>query len=188
MANRDTFFKAVFVEPPRICGKRLRPFSLAHEYFLEHTGNSALCRGAIDADSLLTAIFVCSLTYSELKRHINSPRMFRLGLWYLKWRFRNLDIAAESFLSYVDEYIDVPDHWSEDREDSYSAPWQWHMVTVLCDRFNCTLNEAWDTPVSFARCAYDTFNESKGDKSIVSDHQELCIAAANAAARGEIAV
>lgn len=181
-SNKEIFFKAVFLEPPRICGKRLLPFSLAHTYFLSYLKNPYIVGGQVTDDDLLSAIFICSLTYSEIKKYLNYPRWFAFSVWVLKWKFRKLDIAHESFRTYLSEYFDVPDHFvpvpnadeeqppvKEDERTSYSAPWQYHLVHILCREYRFTLDEAWNTGITVARCYYDVWSESTGfDNSLVS--------------------
>lgn len=172
--NREIFFKASFIRPPKICNRQLQPFSLCHEYFLSYIGNPYLVGGKVTTDDLLSAILVCSKTYNELKTHLYYPVSFLNRLWFLRWKYRNLDIAHESFKTYMDDYFDTPDHFrkmSDDVEipDRYKAPWEYHAVRVLCEVYNMTVDEAWNTSINLARCYYDTWAESNGDDSIIGD-------------------
>ena len=172
-SNKDIFFKAVFLEPPRICGKRLHPFSLAHEYFLKHLNNPIIVGGSITDDDLLTAIFVCSLTFKELREYFNQPSTFKVGLWFLRWRYRNLAIAHESFAVYLSEYYDVPDHFKPEPKEGeelpvkeeragYGCPYQYHLMHILCREYSMSIDEAWNTSLTTARCYYDVWSESTG--------------------------
>jgi ABC-type sugar transport system ATPase subunit len=53
---RDFFFQALMVQPPVICGRRLRPFSLAHEYILKRIGSPYVCGGAVTRADVMAAI------------------------------------------------------------------------------------------------------------------------------------
>jgi hypothetical protein len=177
MANKDIFFKAIFLRPPLICGKQLRPFSLAHEYFLEYVQNPYLVGGKTSKEKLLEAILVCSMTYSEIAEYICKPKVLNVAIWALRWRMHNLKVAGESFLVYLDDYFDTPEHWIKENSsgEGYASPWQYHIVRILCDKYNCTLDDAWNMPVNLARCYYDVHCESGGDESIISDHQQSLI-------------
>jgi hypothetical protein len=179
--NKDIFFKAIFLEPPRICGKRLMPFSVAHDYFLSHLGNPYMVGGKVTSEHLLNAILVCSMTYKEIKAHLNNPSRIKAWLWFLNWRFRNLDIAHESFMVYLSEHYDVPDHFEpydvSDFDDfakppeapqKYGGPYQYHLVHIMCREYGLSLDDAWNTGLTTARCYYDIWSESTGyDNTIV---------------------
>jgi len=194
--NREIFFNAVFVEPPKICGKKLKPYSLAHDYFLRYLKNPLVVGGETSDEDLLNAIFVCSLSYRQLKRFLNYPKRFMAMLWFLRWRIKDLEIARKSFRLYIGEYFEIPDHFTpyapvspdaalfateaKEKGKPYAAPWQYHLVHTLCFCYGCSLDEAWNTPVTTARCYHDVWSESTGlDNSLVSEFQE-------ASARGEI--
>jgi hypothetical protein len=180
-SNREIFFKAVFVEPPQICGRKLLPYSLAQDYFLRNIGNPYVVGGQLNEEALLVAIFVCSLTYKQIRKYVYDPHWFRAGLWFLKWKFRKLSIASESFQAYFQEYNDIPEHFdhvpSDDEENmpvkaddrsEYGGPWQYHLVHILCREYGLSIDDAWDTGITTARCYYDIWAESTGmDDTIV---------------------
>lgn len=183
LSNREIFFKAVFLGPPLLCGKRLRPFSIAHEYFLKRLKSPYVVGGECAKDDLLLAIHVCSLTYGELKSALNDGKHSVSKLWCLLWSLRSLETAEESFRLYLMEHYDVPDHFEKvenlpsdisslapetAKKESYAAPFEYHLVHVLCSQYNCTLDEAWNMPLTTARCYYDVWSESTGyDDSLV---------------------
>ena len=170
MANRDIFFKASFIEPPQICGRQLRPFSLCHEYFLSSLGNPYLVGGQPSDNDLLTAILVCSKTYQQCRRFLYKPTNFLTALWVLRWKRHGLEIAHESFEQYKSDYFDVPEHThkNEGVPDKYKAPWQYHCVRILCAIYNYTTDEAWNLPINLARCYADAWAESRGDDSLIA--------------------
>lgn len=172
--SREVWLQSLFLNPPRICGRNLKPFSLYHEFLLKNLKSPLICGGEYSSEDLLSAILICSLDFKECKQRLfYKPSSFRWGLWILRWKYRNLNTAKESFEQYLSEYSLVPEHWENVNEESkgYSAPWEMHLVHVLCKEYNCTLAEAWDMPLNLGRCLYDTWAESKGDESLISDHQ-----------------
>ena len=186
--NEEIFFKAAFIEPPRICGRRLLPFSIAHDYLLRYYKSPYIVGGSVDDDCLLDAIYYCSLTYRELRRHIANPSWVKAGAWRLCWLYRNLNFAHDQFLSYFEEYYEVPDHFdhvedelpaeigesipaeSKSKKGTYAAPWHYHLAHILRSQYHCTKDEAWNTSITEARCVYDVWAESTGDDSLVPVH------------------
>jgi hypothetical protein len=170
MQNNDVWFQALFLQPPAICGVKLKPFSLGHEFILRYLGNPYIVGGEVSKVDLLAAILICSKTFEDCRSDlIYNPKPFRWALWSLWCRCCNLKREEAEFIQYVSDSFLVPEHFNKDSDHhgSFAAPWEMHAVHILCKEYRCSLNQAWDMPVNLARCYYDVWGESKGDNSIV---------------------
>lgn len=108
----------------------------------------------------------------------------KLAWWAFRLRNLNLTIAGESFFQYMMDFAECPDHWEPAGDSEHDtgkgscAPWEYHLHRVMCDIYHYTADEAWDIPLARARCYFDAWAESNGDKSLVSEReQELSILA-----------
>lgn len=175
----DVWLQALFLQPPKICGKQLLPFSVGH-YFLLRNLNSPYIKGGIPTyNDLLMAILICSMSFETCQKIlVYNPKMWKWSLWFLRWQLINLETAEKSLKQYLSEYICTPEHWEyvkgEDIKpvDPYGCPLEFHIVRVLCSIYNMNTEKAWNTPYGLARCYYDTWAESdRGDISVISEHQ-----------------
>ena len=171
----DVWFQSLMVRSPAICGRRLLPFSIAHQYTLEALGNpySHSGRGA-KPEELLQAVFVCSLDVDALSRRIFYEQgSFWFMLWLYRWGRKDLTTASKSFQVYLTDYRTRAYHQPGDGR-TMKAPWSFHLVRVLMSQFNMTEKEAWETPYGRAWNYYDAWSESQGDESL-SDELEAQI-------------
>ena len=167
----DAFFQAAYCQPPRVLGRQLMPFSLSHVFLLGGLGNGFVTTGNGTRSELFTAAMVCSRTHSENARALfggRGPSLLRLMAWSLRWPDRKIEAEREAFKAYLSDYCTVPEHWQADEGRGFQCPWQFHFVMTLTRYFGSTLEAAWNTPVALARCYYDAWAESEGDKSLVT--------------------
>lgn len=194
---RDAFFQALMVRPPKICGRQLLPFSLAHEYILRRLGSPFVCTGGdpVRREDVLLAVAVCSRTLAQNRELIAAGlgTARRLCAWGLDWRRVDVETAASSLRTYIDDYSEAPPHKTMERTDgkrrTIGAPIAFHVVRVLCRRFNCSLDEAWNMGKGYALALWDTENEANGDETLLSEAEQyvddLCEMAQKARAEGD---
>lgn len=175
------WIQALFAAAPRIAGVRLRPYSLAHNFTLRSLDNSLLADGVPDkAEDLATALVVCSRSFAQIQADLfgGAQTVGQLAS-AIKWKRRySLATACASFRQYRDNFCACPDHWNEQGAKAgrnIAAPWEWHVVRVLCSQYGRTWDQAWDTPCGQGRCCFDVWAESKGDSTLVSEHEEQAI-------------
>jgi hypothetical protein len=183
----DSWFQAQIVCPPIICGVQLLPFSIGHEYILRRLDNPYLVGGPRTRESLLECIQICSRNMAKNRTWFAEIGTrwgtIKLAWWAFRLRKLNLTIAGESFCQYMMDYVECPDHWDPASDVSGGgkgscAPWEYHLHRIMCEVYHYTADEAWDVPLARARCYFDAWAESNGDKSLVSEHeQELSILA-----------
>lgn len=179
---RDLFFQSIACQPPRICGRQLLPFSVAHEYFLKALESPYAIGGEISKADVLLAVDVCSRDWAS-----NAARLFgqtspatawsKLGR---RWMRFDLTTADKSLRTYIADFSACPEHWESDiRGASLRAPWEFHLVRILMQHCGMTECEAWNCPLARARCYADAIGEANGDKTLVSAEEQAAMEGAN---------
>jgi hypothetical protein len=179
----DAFYQAAFCQPARVLGRQLRPFSLSHFYLLRGLGNGYVVNGVGTRSELFTVALVCSRTHRQNARAMfGGASIWPLMLWAALWPDRRLAGERAKLVAYLADYCKTPEHWEKEGSASkgFRAPWAFHFVRILTDRYGCTLDEAWDTPVSLARCLWDVWAESEGDDSLITEEEHRQIELVNA--------
>lgn len=173
------WFQALFAAPRSVMGVRLLPLSLIHYVTLRNLGNPYVTGELRDRGALLMALYVCSRSWIQLKRDLfwnpSGTAMLRFAMRKLAYKFEPAD---ESFRVYLDDYQTLPEHWTKDGDDEPSdirAPWEFHVVRVLCGEFGMTTSEAWNTPYNLAHAYLDTWAETKGNSTLISERQQALI-------------
>lgn len=180
----DVWFKALFLDAPMIFGKRLLPFSLAHHFILRSFKNAYVCGGIPDDGDLLSAIHICSRTWEQNQKTV-SGKDSTLVLRAWAWTCNRIGTATahESFLTYLHDYQDVPDHAEiidvpeihegetivELKPCKVIAPNEYHLVHALMTKYGMTESEAWNLPINRAQCYYDTDKEACGESTLADD-------------------
>lgn len=178
----DAFFQAAFCQPPRVLGRQLLPLSLSHVFLLRGLGNRFVTEGDGERTDLFTAVMVCSRTHQD-----NARRLFGNGglsvagmlWWSLRWPESKMPEEKRTFRTYLSDYCTTPERWESGEGKSFRAPWQFHFVHVLTRYYGMNPDDAWNTPVSLARCYYDVWAETEGDESLVSEREKAVIEMVN---------
>jgi hypothetical protein len=95
---RDAFFQALMVTPPVVCGRRLLPYSIGHEYVLRRVGSPFIVGGDPRREDVLTAIAVCSRTMAENRALLALGGVEARGLygWAVRWSRFDVGTATAS--------------------------------------------------------------------------------------------
>ena len=82
--------------------------------------------------------------------------------------------ASTRFLSYLSDYIALPELW-ENGGETVNAPWILSRVVLLMSKTSLGRNEIWDMPIGevFWYCA--AFGEQEGAVQIQSDAEQAAI-------------
>lgn len=176
---RDLWLQAAMAQPPTICGRRLLPFSIAHEYLLKALDSPYIVGGRVQRADVLLAVDVCSRSWAE-----NAARLFGAippaagwRAWARRWR--RLDIADRSLRRYMQDFSASPEHWDAGPGEELRGPWEWHLVRVLMEHYGFSEASAWDCHLARARCYADIWSEAQGDRSLVSPSEQAAIDAAH---------
>ena len=157
-----------------VCGIELRAMSVWHTFALENLGNAYIVGGLCDKNAAASLVLFC-------QRDMNEGRDLFLRPLYRARSLRKIfkliagkpwDKLDAAIVEYVQACNRTPDHIppAEGKRKSASAPYQFHVVGCLCDRYGMTVNQAWNYPYSRARCYLDTFQETRGDDSLAGAH------------------
>lgn len=171
------WFQAVMVTPPRICGRRLRPYSIGHEMILSEIASPYVCGGEATARDTMLALQVCSRTVDDCREWLRSggPSSRRLEWWAMRWA-RHMATAGESFRVYLADYGNLPaivQTGEGERARLAGSPW-WHMVRIMCEHFAPLIAQyptVWDVPKPIAICAVDCWAESTGNATLASENE-----------------
>ena len=175
---RDLFFQSIMAQPPVICGRRLLPFSIAHEYILKRIESPYIVGGPVTKQDVLAAIDICAHGWQDNAARLfgGVPPVASWRTWARRWRRVPLSTADRSLRRYMDDYSAVPEHWSAGGDgDGVRAPWEFHLARILMQHCGMSEAEAWDCPLSRARCYADTLAEANGDKTLVSEAEQAII-------------
>ena len=175
----ETFLQAALIEPPRILGVQLRPFSAGHILILEAIENPYAFEGTErTVEDLATALFFCSRTLQEGRRVLahrerDLTRIFRVWarrFWMARgpWGRRRAELAMVEFEDYQTAYCELPEHYQ--KGDPLTAP---YLYSVVCGLTLATEgavgpDEAWDYPLSLAVCYMSTIGDLKGGKTLIT--------------------
>jgi len=173
---RDPWFQAFFILPPTMCGVRLLPFSVAHDYLLTHFDNPYADTDAPGSpDKLLEAVSICSQTWEQNRANYMGPHQAAWLAGTLKWsqrwsRCMVFATADENLRTYIADYRFVPEHEDHTPDDPVriAAPLHWHLIRCLCTEYGRTVSQAWNTAYNEAKCLFDVWAESKGDDTLMS--------------------
>jgi hypothetical protein len=169
---RDPWLQSLLVAPPTIAGVRMRPLSLWHVYALRRLGVSISAPGL---NGLVTMLAVCRRGFLRGTALLQSPGRLQRECSRLSRRLAPRFVEAIADVAvYAGDYVEAPEHvekvGEDDKRHIARAPWEWHVLRVLCRVYGLTLAAAWDTPVGYARCLYSVEQEAQGDDSLVSEN------------------
>ncbi|MFH1605625.1 MAG: hypothetical protein ABIH03_17165, partial [Pseudomonadota bacterium] len=129
----SAWYQALMATAPRICGRRLLPFSLGHRFILRQRGSPYVCGGVAGWEDLLLAVQLCSRTFADCRSWLAGgarPRL--LTLWAARWSRSDFAVADGDFRRYVDKFTRVPGHGgSPDGARRLSAPSEWHFALAV---------------------------------------------------------
>lgn len=192
---RDVFFQSIAVQPPKIAGVRLLPFSVGHEYLLRSLANPIITGGKILPVHLLSVLRVCSRTWQQNTRMLFAHRGYLPEMWFaFRRRKSNWAEIGNAISAYVNDYSAIPalkEPYGEGAKNyrKMSAPWELQSVRVLCSVYGYSFDAAMNCPVGMAVCLSLVDAEANGDTRLESpEGEELVdlVAAANAASsRGD---
>ena len=176
---RDVWFQALMLTSPRMCGRALRPFSIAHRYILRALGNPyAYTDVPATVSDLLNAVAVCSRTWEQNRAALFGGRPWAQDSawdWYWRQRLaRSFETADASMRQYMADYCAVPAHDNGTAKDAkIGAPVEFHLVRVLMSAFGMSEAKAWNMPWNRAVCYLDARAEAESnDTHILSPVEE----------------
>jgi hypothetical protein len=171
------YSRALYVQPGRIAGYRLRPFTLWQAFTLDYI-DSPFTRGArapTVGDCAIALAVLRSRRRDGLRRvmAITSSKTIetfatsRVLLW-------GAARVADDIAEHIEAYSGYPETWDPHPKPgapavvSTGAPWQWYAVAILASDYGMTLEAAWDTPVVAGAVLKAIAGERNGGRELVS--------------------
>ena len=177
------WLQAMTERPFVLFGRRLLPFSLAHIFYLRRMNSPYTCGGETSFEDLCFAVKICSMTRKEIAAFMGGGALtwwarIRLMLWSARWS-RYYKAGDAALRQHIADYSNVADRWQWDDDPApveCKCPWELHMVRMMCEKFNMTPEEAWNTPFSLARCYSDSVIEAAGNgKTMISEYEMMAM-------------
>ena len=153
-----------------ICGIEVKPLSIWHLFILEQLKNPYVCGGIPDKDAISTLILYTERDFKEgtriFKNHVYREKV--LKQIYKRIKPIEWESLHNACLDFVKACTRVPDHkYPEDsKSKSLAAPYQFHLIGVLCPMMNLSLDATWNLPYAEAKCYYDAAAERGGDDTL----------------------
>lgn len=154
-----------------VCGVTVPSLSVWHTFALENIGNRYLCGGPCDRDDAAGLLLFAKHDMAGGRRLMQPQRVnFRKretskihGI-LKKMDFKESDAAC---LEYVETCLRTVGRY-EGKGKPSGAPYQFQIVRVIALGNPSQLETAWNMPYAQARCMYDAYAESEGDKLMMT--------------------
>jgi len=172
--------KALYPATHRVCGYRLRPFTLGHAFLFDrlllHRLDSMLAGGTKlpSTGELRLAVAICQRTHAQAVRFVQST----WGAWWLRWgmlrvNFLNVHKGVFQFVEYRKAHSDCPEAWSnpENKSKPICSPPLQQVKLTLIGRMGYTEEQAMDTSLSRALFDHFCFWEMEGKMNLVGDEE-----------------
>ena len=176
MSPIETWVTALFCRSSALVfGKRLLPLSLSHLLCLRALECNPVY-GDDEPHQMAIAVCICSRTYEQIRRDIfdlqkiAEKELSKIGRNILRY---DIEREKKKLIQYFENGGICPDHWEPvgKKIESVRAPWELHVVRVLCSVYGLSLSEAMNYPAAAGRSLYDVDAESRGADSLKTDEE-----------------
>ena len=162
-----------------VAGISCPSLSVWHLFALEQMGNAYARSAAPTFDDAVGLLVVATSSREELREMMARPRLMARKLARMARRLARVpfDELDNCVVDYFVSCIRSPDHKhpTDGGSRGVAAPYQWHIVLCLCDHYGMTPEEAWAMPYAEARCMFDTYAETQGDKTLADPKLQRAI-------------
>jgi hypothetical protein len=155
------FFKSVLIQPPKIMGVQLRPFSAYHALVLMQFDNPFISREPVSNSDIAAALTIMSQGVNDkLSRFmaLENSKIYR-AYWLCKLFLsgdKKLELVIADIRAHIGGYTDLPEireSWSGKSSGKGSGvPWPFRIAATVWKNFPCKENDAWDMPLNKAAC------------------------------------
>lgn len=156
----NVFDKSIFIEPGKVLGKDLLPFSAFHASCLALVESPLLSAGLPAWGDLVTAVLICTSRkkdgLSKYLRFTNS-KLYRL-YWRIKIMCHKKSKVIDQIVNHISAYYDFPDvgekaELSGKKSTARSgAPGFHFIVSAIWQSTGARLNDIWDMPLCELAC------------------------------------
>ena len=174
--HEAAFARAALADPTTILGLELRPYSIAHELYLQKSEQRPTATIQKERDALIRAVLICCHTWAEMKRkEWGLATCFKMWLWGRQLRKHNFEVARIEFELYrIEGSIEFP---LSDKPSGRGpsprmpgAPFLLRLHQFLVLKLNLTEAEAWDYPLGLATMQWACYWEEQGGLAIYNWH------------------
>ena len=162
-----------------LCGIELHAMSVWHTFALENLNNAYICDDIYDKDAAASLILFCQRDWNAgrdlfLRPVYRAHALRKIFKTVSRLPWKDLDVCIQE---YVQACNRTPDHKhkKDGNSKTAAAPYQWHVVAILCSRYGMTVDQAWNYPNARARCMFDTYQETRGDDSLADNRLQRSI-------------
>jgi len=176
MSPIETWATAIFCRSSALVfGRRLLPLSFAHLLCLRALECNPIY-GDDEPHQMAIAVCICSRTYKQIMNDIFSnskiaeKEIAKIGKSILSY---DVDHEKKNLVQYFENGGICPEHWvpAEKNSDSVKAPWELHVVRVLCHIYGLSFDQAMNYPDAAGRSLYDVDAQVRGSDSLKTDEE-----------------
>lgn len=173
---QQVYINALWLRPPTVFGRRLRPLSLGHAYLLEAIESPCIMSPHLASrHDVLAAVWICAQPWRRarcsLRGVIAGRGRWRFVLWGAIRRHADWDTEVRRFIEYVQSYTTTParNRSTDKRDGSTRVPWP--LAVAYAAGARSFDHQVWDLPLPevfayhAAGCAY------AGDKTLKTDYE-----------------
>lgn len=169
----NVFYKSILVEPGKVGGVQLLPFSAFHAmclYVLQSpfAATDGNCNTEqISLGDIITVILICSGNskkgFKKYLRFQNSK--IRRAIWALRISLYNKDKLINDIINHLNCYLAAPQvaepigNTAKAKAKKSGAPWPYYIVSMLWQETQGQLSELWDMSVTELACHKSIFEE-----------------------------
>ena len=142
----DKFLKSLFVSPPLVLRRRLRPFSAFHLAGLQVIDSPFVTDAVPQIEDLVLAVHICRSRFRDAHKVMDPSDTDLLEIQ--KWgHVPDTDEDIEIFMGYLSDYLDSPDVESPSDAPESEMPVPFALVTTVITNIPGISEEvAWDMP------------------------------------------
>ena len=171
----DVFSNALFSNPPIVLGRRLRPYSLAHNFALKTIRSPIISGEDWTRSDLLTACWICRMDLDEIRSKVfaDEPDQSEVAAWsslLFDEPDETWDEGYKCFVDYVSAYCEVPDRLRSGDDKSIKHPWEFFIAVRLAGvKVVNHIDDAWNMACNLAHSYHSAWSETQGDESLVTE-------------------
>lgn len=169
--NEEAWLESVLPETFTVFGLRLQPLSLGHMVLFRRLQNGFFC-DAIETGwaDLIQAIFLCSLTYQQAIKLLDSPKLARMIRRFGRACPKDRTIERiQLFREYIEAHTRVPHLVGKKGSGSAGAPDLLRIKVVLQSKLGYSEAEALSKPYGAALFEFVTYFENEGGCEMASN-------------------
>lgn len=165
------WIQSILYQPPAVLGKSLKPFSPFHALVLDSIESPYMRGGNATPDDLITAVYVCSCSWSDRARILNGDKA-ELRKWGKDFCRADWQSEFDAFNLYLSESWTTPTTWKRGDGGTVKASGAFHMTVFAMRILGMNEADSWDAPLARLVCYRETYTEQETGKSDLQTDDE----------------